>query len=512
MRKVKLFLMLLASFGVFSMAAQNEAEAAVVMDTEDNDVFDQATVFSVGDTINGNIAEKPDSNDVDIYKFTLTEEGRLNLKMTAYMQYNTIIIYNSDGEQLWYTDRNEWNSNTGFLRDEYSIDLLAGTYYLKISGYRDYDSTYYWSTGNYTLETNFVNANSNTYEPNNSFAEANEIILGNTVNGQVAKTATDDYDFFKFNISQDGEVYLKMTAYMQYNTMIIYDNDGNQLWYTDRNEWNSNTGFKSDDYNIDLLAGTYYLKISGYRDYDSTYYWSTGNYTLETNFTSANTNIQEPNNSFAEAKEITLDSEVNGQIAMNDSYDIYKFTMNASDSIDIDMASYMQYYCLNLYDSDGKELWYTDRNEWNSNTYIRKDSHTIALTEGTFYLKVTGYRDYDSTYYWSTGNYTFLISKHQEAVEIKNEEVEESNDNNITDNNIVTAKPKMSKKKLTLKKGRSAYLTVLNATGTIKWKSANKKIATVSSSGLVTAKKKGKTVVTAKVNGKTVKCKITVKK
>ena len=45
----------------------------------------------------------------------------------------------------------------------------------------------------------------------------------------------------------------------------------------------------------------------------------------------------------------------------------------------------------------------------------------------------------------------------------------------------------------------------------IKWSSSNKKIATVSSKGKVTAKKKGTATITAKVSGKSYKCKVTVK-
>ena len=42
------------------------------------------------------------------------------------------------------------------------------------------------------------------------------------------------------------------------------------------------------------------------------------------------------------------------------------------------------------------------------------------------------------------------------------------------------------------------------------WKSSNPKVATVSSKGKVTAKKKGTTTITAKTNGKTYQCKVTV--
>jgi len=82
---------------------------------------------------------------------------------------------------------------------------------------------------------------------------------------------------------------------------------------------------------------------------------------------------------------------------------------------------------------------------------------------------------------------------------------------------ILPKKIKISKTKLTLKRGKTKNLTVKitpeNATETgITWKSSNKKVATVSKTGKVTAKKKGTCTITAVTsNGKKAKCKITVK-
>ena len=71
------------------------------------------------------------------------------------------------------------------------------------------------------------------------------------------------------------------------------------------------------------------------------------------------------------------------------------------------------------------------------------------------------------------------------------------------------------KSSLTIKKGKTAKLSIKltpkNTTDTITWKSGNKKIATVSKSGVVTGVKKGKTTVTARIpNGKKVVWKVTV--
>ena len=74
----------------------------------------------------------------------------------------------------------------------------------------------------------------------------------------------------------------------------------------------------------------------------------------------------------------------------------------------------------------------------------------------------------------------------------------------------------LNRKNVTLEKGKKLKLkaTVKPKKATQKkivWSSGNKKVATVSSKGVVKAKKKGKTVITAKIGKKKLKCKITVK-
>ena len=69
----------------------------------------------------------------------------------------------------------------------------------------------------------------------------------------------------------------------------------------------------------------------------------------------------------------------------------------------------------------------------------------------------------------------------------------------------------INKKKYTLVKGSTLKLKINGTSKKVKWSSNNKKIATVNSSGKVTAKKKGTCTITGKVNGKKYTCKITVK-
>ena len=89
---------------------------------------------------------------------------------------------------------------------------------------------------------------------------------------------------------------------------------------------------------------------------------------------------------------------------------------------------------------------------------------------------------------------------------------------------LVTVKPisvksvKLNKKSITVKKGKKltlkATISPSNATNKrVTWKSSNKKIATVSSKGVVKGVKKGKATitVTTKDGKKTASCKVTVK-
>lgn len=74
------------------------------------------------------------------------------------------------------------------------------------------------------------------------------------------------------------------------------------------------------------------------------------------------------------------------------------------------------------------------------------------------------------------------------------------------------ADAKISKKSATLVVGETLKLKVTGGSGNITWSSNNKKIATVSKNGLVTAKKKGDCTITAKCGNKRLTCKIKVKK
>ena len=71
---------------------------------------------------------------------------------------------------------------------------------------------------------------------------------------------------------------------------------------------------------------------------------------------------------------------------------------------------------------------------------------------------------------------------------------------------------KLNKKSISLNVGKTYTLKASGTKGKITWTSSKKSVATVSSKGVVKAKKKGAAVITAKYGKKKLKCTVTVKK
>lgn len=134
----------------------------------------------------------------------------------------------------------------------------------------------------------------------------------------------------------------------------------------------------------------------------------------------------------------------------------------------------------------------------------------VNVTKDTFSI---------NTYDVNTGEKiddTFTITKKEETGNNETSNNEEANKEDETNKNTTVKSIKLNKTKVSLKKGEKVTLKPTVSPSGVKNKkvqftSSDKKVATVSSKGVVTAKKAGKATITVKVGTKKAICKIVVK-
>lgn len=161
---------------------------------------------------------------------------------------------------------------------------------------------------------------------------------------------------------------------------------------------------------------------------------------------------------------------------------------------------------------------------------VNRDGVVTGVKAGTatIYAEVT-YTVYNEDDAAESDEYDYYIESYNEKTDegsrLSENEFEEETEEDWDDESegevysvtlecqvTVVSNVKLSVTKLTLKVKKTKKIRVYGAASSVKWKSTRKKIASVSNTGMVTAKKKGKTTIIAKVNGKILKCKVTVKK
>jgi len=100
-----------------------------------------ATTITLGRTYNGIITE---SNNKDVYKFTLSASGRINISVKANIGYSDYYLYNANGNEVRSWTYCYWNENSKQMTLNESIDLTKGMYYF--AAVRRYSNT-----GNYSF-------------------------------------------------------------------------------------------------------------------------------------------------------------------------------------------------------------------------------------------------------------------------------------------------------------------------------------------------------------------------
>ena len=250
----------------FSTTATSAEETFPELENGSNNDFDEASNITLGNEIKGQISV---NDGKDYYKFTLDKTGKVELKINAMIEGSNYFLYDSNENEIWKKTAQYWDENNKKCNIRENFDLNAGTYYLLINKYFDYD-------GFYTLTTKFTPSNETfseaQYGSNNDFDVANTVNLNKTYNGQLS--ITDSKDYYKFNISENGNVNLKISANIEGSNYYLYDSNENEIWKKTAQYWDNNSKKLSINNTIQLKKGTYYFLVERYFDYSGSYNFS----------------------------------------------------------------------------------------------------------------------------------------------------------------------------------------------------------------------------------------------
>ncbi|WP_207369473.1 Ig-like domain-containing protein [Heyndrickxia coagulans] len=205
------------------------------------------------------------NDDTDCYKFILKQAGTIDVHVDSNIYDASLDLLDESGNDVWGDEDIYGGSSQTPKQWSKSVDLEAGTYYIKISNSSGY-------TGKYNLYVNYTPAGNNEVEPNNSTSQAQELSNGQKVTGFLSWS--DDTDVYKVNLPKAGNLKISLDSSIDWVYVDLIDANGNNIWddyiydgsIETPKQWN-----KSES----LPAGTYYLKIS--RDYN------TGKYVLSVN-------------------------------------------------------------------------------------------------------------------------------------------------------------------------------------------------------------------------------------
>ena len=230
-----------------------------------------------------------------------------------------------------------------------------------------------------------------------------------------------------------------------------------------------------------IEAGTYLIKVKGNSG-------SFGNFHLKAEYRAAGNNETEPNNTYAQATNLTFNKKMRGLRSAQDADDYYVFTIPEERELTLQVTSYIYGAGVEVRNSDMEVVktysWIYGTEEAPTTINLNLD-----LTKGKYYIHV-----YSSG---RTGYYDLTLK----PVKVLASEIVVSR----------TAATIYKGNKLQLR----AYVSPSNATNrTVKWTTNNPYVVTVSSTGLVTATGAGKATITARTTDGTkltASCQITVR-
>ncbi|MGN0618107.1 MAG: Ig-like domain-containing protein [Ruminiclostridium sp.] len=202
---------------------------------------------------------------------------------------------------------------------------------------------------------------------------------------------------------------------------------------------------------------------------------------------------------FDDAKKITSGKSVEGKMS-DYGYNYYKITCKSSGTLTIDFTTKIRATYWYLYDEDGGAI--------PLESFSIKSGNDLGARKGNTNIRVVE----DGTAKKAAGKLSYKVKKGTYYIAVRNDNPYGGETYKFTADFKADNAKELSYLGITMKKGGTMQLEAVGAdSGKTAWTTSKKSVATVSASGLVTAKEKGTAVITCKSGDVSVKLKITVK-
>ncbi|MFM6208902.1 MAG: pre-peptidase C-terminal domain-containing protein [Planktothrix sp.] len=303
----------------------------------------------------------------DYYKLQIDKDSSLSLKLTEMSANANLFLYNSD-QSLVESSETLKTADEKILRN-----LTPGTYYIKVAGVGNIQTTYNLEVATTTLPNNSAGNN-----PDNS-KELGAITTPQTVSDWVGDI--DNSDYYQLSLPQTSTLELNLTNTK--TNLSLYDNKGNPI----------NSDDQTGKLVSNLQAGTYYVEVAA--DYNV----SSANYDLQV---SATPRVDTAGNTINTAQDIgALGATAvtkNDWVGDIDTDDYYKFSLAGNSTLNLNLSGLTQNADLYLYNSASSEIGYSYQGG-------KTDENILTnLTAGTYYVLV------NSDYYGGNTTYNLKLS------------------------------------------------------------------------------------------------------
>lgn len=205
-------------------------------------------------------------DDTDVYRVTLPKAGTFSVDWSSliYAEARFSMTDQNNTEVLETTKYGDGSSATRYTP---SVNLEAGTYFIKISTNADY------KTGEYDLLATFKPINNQELEPNNGTTQAMPLAFYKPLTGFLSWN--DNADFYKISVPKTSDVTIHVNSFVDSKAEVELYNKNHERIH-EETIYSSSLTPASYVRSFKLSAGTYYVAFR-----NPSAYYNSGKYNLQ---------------------------------------------------------------------------------------------------------------------------------------------------------------------------------------------------------------------------------------